>query len=104
MAADQSGRDARLDDGCFGGYYASHKPRQAVDKRHASGTIAELERVPDRSPEMVGALAAALERWPHRESEPPSWWAGTLWAYELVRGKPTAAAVEVALYELRRAA
>jgi len=45
-----------------------------------------------------------VERWPHRESELPSWWAGTLWAYELVRGKPTAAAAEVVLYELRTAA
>jgi hypothetical protein len=32
MAAGQSGRDARLDDGCFAGYYASHKPGQAVGK------------------------------------------------------------------------
>lgn len=67
--------------------------------RDISGLV-ELE-TPRPAPELVEVLAAALERWPDRRSELPGWWSGTLWAYELVEGKPSPADVALALSELR---
>src|SRR5918997_7139256 len=37
MPASQSGRDARLGDGCFTEYYASHMPREVSDELRQSG-------------------------------------------------------------------
>jgi hypothetical protein len=65
------------------------------------GFIEELERVEsaasEADPGLVEALAAYLARNPRRSGETPSWLAVALWADELVEGKPTPAAVEVAL-------
>jgi hypothetical protein len=79
---------------------------EPVPERLPAGTIDELERVEDADPALVEALAAYLDRRPHRAGETPSWLAVALWADEFVEGKPTPAAVEVALHELveRRAA
>ncbi len=70
-----------------------------VPERPPDGEIRELERVQasEADPGLVEALAAYLYRNPRRSDETPSWLAVTLWADELVEGKPTPAAVEVAL-------
>jgi hypothetical protein len=79
---------------------------EPVPERLPAGTIDELERVEDADPALVEALAIYLYRHPRRAGETPSWLAVALWADELVEGKPTPAAIEVALHELveRRAA
>jgi Bifunctional DNA primase/polymerase, N-terminal/Primase C terminal 1 (PriCT-1) len=81
-----------------------NRDRIRPEERHVSGTISELEKVEDASPELVEALAASLDRHPRRRQEMSSWLAVALWADELVDDKPTPEAVEVALYELWRAA
>jgi hypothetical protein len=81
-----------------------NRNRIRPDERHPSGTIGELERVEAASSELVEALAAYLDRHPRRRDERPSWLAVALWADEYLPDKPTPAAVEVALYELRRTA
>jgi hypothetical protein len=73
------------------------RDRIRPEERHASGTIAELERVPEPAPALVDALRDYLTLNPRLVDEGPSWLAGTLWAYERVTGKPTREAVEAAL-------
>jgi DNA-binding transcriptional ArsR family regulator len=73
------------------------QPAEPVPARPPSGTIAELERVPDPAPALVGALREYLTLNPRGAYEGPSWLAGTLWAYSRVQGKPTREAVEAAL-------
>jgi hypothetical protein len=83
-----------------------HRDRSRIRprERYPSGTIGELERVEAAPPELVEALAAYLDRNPRRRDERPSWLAVAVWADEYLPDKPTPAAVEVALYELRGAA
>ncbi len=64
----------------------------------------ELERALDPEPEIVGALAAALPRWPDHADDYPSWWASTLYVEDYLPYKPTCEQVEVALHELGEAA
>jgi len=78
-----------------------NRDRIRPEERTPSGTYTDLERVPAPDPELVAALRAFLERNPRRGGEKPSWLAVALWAGDHVEGKPTAEAVEVALYELR---
>jgi hypothetical protein len=73
------------------------RTRIRPEERHASGTVAELERVPEPEPALVAALREYLTLNPRLVDEGPSWLAGTLWAYDRVTGKPTARAVEAAL-------
>jgi hypothetical protein len=73
------------------------RTRIRPEERHASGTVAELERVPEPEPALVVALRDYLTLNPRLVDEGPSWLAGTLWAYERVTGKPTPEAVEAAL-------
>jgi hypothetical protein len=73
------------------------RDRIRPEERHASGTVAELERVPEPEPGLVNALREYLRLNPRLVDEGPSWLAGTLWAYERVQGKPTREAVEAAL-------
>jgi hypothetical protein len=73
------------------------RDRIRPEERHASGTFAELERVPEPAPALVDALREYLTLNPREARQKPSWLAGTLWAYERVQGKPTARAVEAAL-------
>ena len=63
-------------------------------------TTAELERVPDPDPGLVGALGDFLRRNPRRRDEQPSWFAVALWAEDLLERKPSPLEVEVALAEL----
>ena len=80
------------------------------EEREADGFIGELERIEPPKPEpeepelseLAIALRDYLERDPKRACEAPSWLANTLWAYELVEGKPTRDQVAVALGELGR--
>jgi hypothetical protein len=67
------------------------------EERAPSGTIADLERVPEPAPALVEALREYLTLNPRLVDEGPSWLAGTLWAYDRVTGKPTPEAVEAAL-------
>jgi hypothetical protein len=78
------------------------RDRIRPEERHASGTVAELERVPEPAPALVAALREYLTLNPRGADEGPSWLANTLWSYERVTGKPTPEAVEVALAELER--
>jgi hypothetical protein len=64
-----------------------------------------VERVePPEPDEELSDLAVALrdylEREPRRSRETPLWLANTLWAYELVEGKPAQYNVAAALGEL----
>jgi hypothetical protein len=67
------------------------------EERHASGTIADLERVPEPAPELVAALREYLTLNPREAYQKPSWLGNTLWAYDRVTSKPTREAVEAAL-------
>lgn len=69
----------------------------SVPERPPDGEIRELEQVEASDTELVEALAAYLKRNPRRCGERPSWLAVALWADEYLPGKPTPAAVEVAL-------
>jgi predicted ArsR family transcriptional regulator len=78
--------------------------------READGFISELERIePPKSelgdglPELAIAVRDYLEHHPQRTSETFSWIATTLWAYELVEGKPSRDDVAAALGELAAA-
>jgi Bifunctional DNA primase/polymerase, N-terminal len=81
------------------------------EEREADGYIGELERLEPPKPEpekpelseLAIALRNYLERYPDRARETPSWIANTLWAYELVEGKPAQYHVAVALGELSAA-
>jgi len=85
---------------------AASRAKRCERLEHPAGTIDELERVPAPDPELVAALRANIYRFPlrphiHRSTRAyADWLARSLWAYELVEGKPTPEAVEVALYEL----
>lgn len=75
----------------------------------ADGFISELEHLEpeseiiaaamDLSP-LAGALRDYLERNPGDAYRPASWLAVTLWAYDLISGKPTREEVAAALQEL----
>jgi hypothetical protein len=82
-----------------GGREDPHRDRYRIrpEERHASGTIAELERVPEPAPELVAALRDYLTLNPREARQKPSLLANTLWAYDHVAGKPTREAVEAAL-------
>jgi hypothetical protein len=71
--------------------------RLRPEERHASGTVGELERVPEPAPALVNALREYLTLNPREARQKPSWLANTLWAYERVQGKPTPEAVAAAL-------
>jgi hypothetical protein len=73
------------------------RDRIRPEERAPSGTIAELERVPEPAPALVDALALYLERNPREARQEASYLALTLWAYDRVTGKPTREAVEAAL-------
>jgi hypothetical protein len=73
------------------------RDRIRPEERHASGTVAELERVPEPAPALVAALREYLRPAPRLVDEGPSWLAATLWAYGRVQGKPTREAVAAAL-------
>ncbi len=73
------------------------RDRIRPEERAPSGSIAELERVPEPAPALVAALREYLTLNPRLVDEGPSWLAGTLWAYDRVTGKPTREAVEGAL-------
>jgi hypothetical protein len=81
----------------------SHARREAEQLKGAR-PVSELERPPAPTPELVEALAAALVRWPDKLDEYPSWWASTLHVEDYLPEKPTPAAVELALHELREEA
>jgi hypothetical protein len=78
------------------------RDRIRPEERATSGTVGELERVPEPAPALVAALREYLTLNPRGADEGPSWLANTLWSYERVTGKPTPEAVEVALAELER--
>jgi hypothetical protein len=78
--------------------------------READGFISELERIePPKSElddglsELAIAVRDYLEQHPQRTAETPSWIASTLWAYQLVDGKPSQEDVAAALGELAAA-
>jgi hypothetical protein len=73
------------------------RDRIRPEERHASGTIADLERVPEPAPALVAALREYLRLNPRRAGETPSWISVALWAGEHVEGKPTPEAVAAAL-------
>jgi hypothetical protein len=73
------------------------RDRIRPEERAPSGTVAELERVPEPEPGLVNALREYLRLNPRLVDEGPSWLGNTLWAYERVQGKPTREAVEAAL-------
>jgi hypothetical protein len=50
---------------------------------------------------LAEALGAYLDRNPRSATETPSWLGATLWAYDLVEGKPTPSDVEAALSSLK---
>jgi hypothetical protein len=77
--------------------------------READGFIGELKRIePPKSElddglsELAIAVRDYLEHHPQRTAETPSWIATTLWAYELVEGRPSRDDVAAALRSLRR--
>jgi hypothetical protein len=76
-----------------------HRDRDRIrpEERAPSGTVAELERVPEPEPALVDALRDYLTLNPREARQRPSWLGNTLWAYERVQGKPTREAVEAAL-------
>jgi predicted ArsR family transcriptional regulator len=78
--------------------------------READGFIGELERIePPKSElddglsELAIAVRDYLEHHPQRTAETPSWIATTLWAYELVEGRPSQDGVAAALEDLAAA-
>jgi hypothetical protein len=73
------------------------RERRMREANAPSGTIADLERVPEPAPALVDALRDYLTLNPREARQKPSWLAGTLWAYDRVTGKPTREAVEAAL-------
>jgi predicted ArsR family transcriptional regulator/DNA-binding transcriptional ArsR family regulator len=81
------------------------------EELEADGYIGELEQIdlPKPEPEkpelsdLAITLRDYLERYPKRARETPSWIANTLWAYELVEGKPAQYHVAAALDELSAA-
>ncbi len=89
---DQGRRDLDLED-----QGRRDRDRIRPEERAPSGTVAELERVPEPAPALVNALREYLTLNPRLVDEGPSWLAGTLWAYDRVTGKPTPEAVEAAL-------
>jgi hypothetical protein len=86
-------------DDVHGGRDDHHRDRDRIrpEERAPSGTVAELERVPEPAPALVDALRDYLTLNPREGRQKPSWLAGTLWAYDRVTGKPTPEAVEAAL-------
>jgi hypothetical protein len=54
---------------------------------------------PELSP-LAEALGTYLDRNPHAATETPSWLSLTLWAYDLVEGKPTPPEISAAIEEL----
>jgi hypothetical protein len=73
------------------------RDRIRPEERHASGTVAELERVPEPEPALVDALREYLRLSPRLVDEGPSWLSVALWAGDHVAGKPTPEAVAAAL-------
>lgn len=61
-------------------------------------------RARPRNPDLARTVREYLDRNPHRSKEPAGWIATTLWAYDLVEGKPTAQEVAAVLGELERRA
>ncbi len=51
---------------------------------------------------LAEALGAYLDRNPHAATETPSWLGVTLWACDLVEGKPTPREISAAIEELSR--
>ncbi len=49
---------------------------------------------------LAEALGAYLDRNPHAATETPSWLSVTLWACDLVEGKPTPREISAAIEEL----
>jgi hypothetical protein len=82
--------------------YQGRRDRDRIrpEERHPSGTVGELERVPDPAPALVAALREYLQLSPRLVEEGPSWLANTLWAHELVEGKPAVGDVEAALADI----
>ena len=77
------------------------RDRIRPEERTPSGTLGDLELVPDPAPELLEALRLALLRWPDHAGDYPLWWASTLYVEDYLPTKPTTAAVEVALAVLR---
>ncbi len=73
------------------------RERRMREANAPSGTVAELERVPEPEPALVDALREYLTLNPREARQKPSWLGNTLWAYERVQGKPTPEAVAAAL-------
>ena len=73
------------------------RDRIRPEERTPSGTIEDLERVPDPDPELLEALAEYLDLNPGAVAEGPAWLAVALWAGDRVLGKPTPADVEAVL-------
>jgi hypothetical protein len=73
------------------------RDRIRPEERAPSGTVAELERVPEPAPALVDALREYLTLNPREARQKPSWLGNTLWAHERVTGKPTPEAVAAAL-------
>jgi len=71
-----------------------------VPEKLPAGEIAELERVPDADPEIVGALAKALVRWPDHRDDYSSWWASTLYVFEYLPYRPTPQQVKMAMLDV----
>jgi hypothetical protein len=86
-----------LADGLQGELRDHHRDRIRPEERAPSGTVAELERVPEPAPALVNALREYLTLNPREARQKPSWLGNTLWAYERVQGKPTPEAVAAAL-------
>jgi hypothetical protein len=86
-------------DDVHGGREDHHRDRDRIrpEERAPSGTIGELERVPEPAPALVAALREYLTLNPREARQKPSWLGNTLWAYERVQGKPTPEAVAAAL-------
>ena len=72
--------------------------RREREASGADGTIGDLVRLPDDP--LVAALAYYLERNSNDANQPPGWLALTLWALELVDGKPGPDQVVAALEAL----
>jgi hypothetical protein len=80
------------------------EPTPHVANIGADGYTGELEVVPNPDGELLAALRKYLRRYPHRHGEAPSWLSVALWSEDYLEGKPSPAAVELALADLDRGA
>jgi hypothetical protein len=78
----------------------SHHRREAEMMAQAR-PVAELEPAPAVDPALLAALRGYLARNPRDKTKHAAWLGLTLWAYDLVEGKPDRVDIEVALAELQ---